>query len=266
MICVSTIKKKMLKMLNQNISSYLGTKEDNYAGSIPMSMILIPLERFCPESDPLSQEINTHLMKIAADNRVQLLDYLKQIEKLVESQVALANNIVKRLLLDFRKEVEQFTLQYEKLLQQTIKESRNPQISTDEKDIKTLITLYENSDFHVELFLFDYLREREREINAIYTIYYETINKHEPQVTAAGLIPSALMTKRVVFVVILKMLPAFQEEKYNQYIKDKKNGIYFEKRKKKWYNDKTLVGSIETLWRAYKVFFDSNSQKVGFLG
>ena len=166
--------------------------------------------------------------------------------------------------LDFHAEVSRYTLQYEAELQQTIMEARNPKKSTNENDVRKLVESYENSDFNIEFYLFDYFTERQREINAIFIIYFETVKKNEPQIAAYkdALIPFAIVTKRVVFVATLKVLPDFNREKYKQYLKEKKQGKYEEKRKLQWYNNNRLVGSIGHLWRAYKHFFESNSQKV----
>merc|ERR1712142_122252 len=87
--------------LFKGISSHLGTKEDNYAASVPLKMTLIPLKRFCPETNQLAEEIAAHIMKTAADIRVELMGLLKKIERMMESPVAAVNFLIKRLLLDF---------------------------------------------------------------------------------------------------------------------------------------------------------------------
>ena len=127
-----------------------------------------------------------------------------------------------------------------------------------------MVESYENSDFNIEKYLFDYHTEREREINAIRIIYYETVKKHEPQIAPYkdALIPFALITKRVVFVVTLKILPVFEEQKYRQYLKEKKKDDYDENRNKRWYNNNIFVGLIGQLWRSYKKFFESNNHEV----
>merc|ERR1719334_2063215 len=76
-------------------------------------------------------------------------------------------------------------------------------------------------------------------------------------------IPFALITTKRVFVVTLKVLPHFEEDKYSRYVEDKKKGVFFEKTEKKWYNDFNLVGAIGSLWTAYKKFFEYNGYEEG---
>ena len=153
---------------------------------------------------------------------------------------------------------------YEKNLQETIIKARNPQNSANEENLIELVKSYDNSDYNIDVYLQDYITERERELNAIHIIYNETVNKKEPQIAhlEAAKIASALVNTRVVFVLTLKVLPEVEEEKYSKYVEEKRKNLYEEKKRNSWYNRNVMVGSIGKLWTAYKKFYEYNNYRV----
>jgi hypothetical protein len=86
-------------------------------------------------------------------------------------------------------------------------EARNPEKGAGENDLIKLVQFYEDSNFNFDDFLFDYLTQREREINSIDVLYYDTVLKNEPQIAPynAAKIPFALITGKRVFIVTLKV-------------------------------------------------------------
>ena len=83
-----------------------------------------------------------------------------------------------------------------------------------------------------------YLTERKRQVSAINTFYLKTREKNQPQVGSfmSADISKAMLSKRFVFVLTIRILPNIEEdmfEKFHEYNQGSN-----------WYNNKLTVGKI----------------------
>ena len=82
------------------------------------------------------------------------------------------------------------------------------------------------------------MNERMRQIGAINKFYEKTLNKDTPQIgvyTKAD-IPRAILSRELVFVLTVKVLPNLVEDDYLKF--------EMSKRKNYWYNNQDIVGKI----------------------
>ena len=89
-----------------------------------------------------------------------------------------------------------------------------------------------------------YIAERQRQISIINLFYQETLSKNVPQIGkyANGDIPSALLTKKNVFVMLVPILPDLEKDCFNS---------FFINPSKPWYNDEQKVGEIRYVFFTY---------------
>merc|ERR1719244_2558569 len=244
----------------KNVAENFGSKDQMYETSVPMSMELIPITAFCQDGG-LAAEISDSILTKATDIRLTLKEVLRKINRLLESTPARMNFLVRRLLLDFRSEISTYTLNYERRLQKSIVNARNPNSQQNESAIVALMEEYQNSHFAYDKYVYPYLTERERQVKAINIFYDETLYQHEPQIAdySKADIPRAIITRPVLFLLTLYVLPNVDSEKFASY--GNNSG---DLSRCMWYNNKTKVGEIGELWRDYLNFFDDNNYKAGF--
>merc|ERR1719348_1201788 len=165
----------------KNVAQNFGSKDKMYETSVPMSMELIPIIAFCPEGG-LAAEISDSVLNLATDIRLTLKEVLRKIEGLLEGTAAKRNVNMRKLLLDFRSEISTYTLNYERTLQKSIVSARNPSSSLNETAIVALMQSYQNSHFDYDKYVYPYLTERKRQVNAINIFYDEALYQYEPQI------------------------------------------------------------------------------------
>merc|ERR1719244_245012 len=244
----------------KNVAENFGSKDQMYETSVPMSMELIPITAFCQDGG-LAAEISDSILTEATDIRLTLKEVLRKINRLLESTPAKMNFLVRSLLLDFRTEISKYTLNYERKLQKSIVNARNPNSQQNESAIVALMEEYQNSHFAYDKYVYPYLTEKERQVRAINIFYDETLYQNEPEIAVyrKADIPRAIITRLVLFLLTLNVLPNVDSEKFASYGNNIGRLSRF-----MWYNNKTKVGEIGELWRDYLNFFDYNNYEAGF--
>merc|ERR1712183_463928 len=101
----------------------------------------------------------------------------------------------------------------------------------------------------------NYMNERMRQIGAINKFYERTLDRETPQIgvyTKAD-IPRAILSRELVFVLSVAVLPNLEEDDYLKFDKSKTNNY--------WYNNQDIVGKISDAWKRLRDFFDYNNYK-----
>ena len=110
---------------------------------------------------------------------------------------------------------------------------------------------------------------------AINKFYERTINRDTPQigVYAKADIPRAMLTRKLVFVLSVAVLPDLEKDDFYNYQMDEESETH-------WYNDVDIVGEIRldlkkiafivellfsNAWRNLRLFFQYNNYKVMIL-
>ena len=133
-----------------------------------------------------------------------------------------------------------------------------------------LIHTYTNSCFDYDTILFEYLKTRTREVNAINIFYTQTINKAAPQISQfrEAEIAEALITNKSVFILTLFVVPNTTDQLFD--INYPKCGNDTVSDHNAWFNNRTTTGNAGYPWRQFLAFYTANynlttAGKVGIL-
>ena len=95
--------------------------------------------------------------------------------------------------------------------------------------------------------ILSYMTERRRQVAAINKFYERTINQDTPQigVYAKADIPRAMLTRQLVFVLSIAVLPDLEKDDFENYQMGEESDTH-------WYNNIDIVGEIR-----FEIFFFS---------
>merc|ERR550532_2725609 len=104
--------------------------------------------------------------------------------------------------------------------------------------------------------ILSYMTERRRQVAAINKFYERTINQDTPQigVYAKADIPRAMLTRQLVFVLSIAVLPDLEKDDFENYQMGEESDTH-------WYNNIDIVGEISKAWRNLRLFFQYNNYK-----
>jgi len=262
------IKKQPLSVMEaldeyQRISSHLGSIEDDYQYSVPMTAVLIPISQYCLKAPKSTEEnIGEALIEEAVMKYTMLKQTDKTIEKLLKTYAATYNLQIRVLLNGFRQEVSKKVNSYSLELVKLIPRVKHGNESSLE-DMNKLIRNYTDSCFNLDnSSMFTYVEKRKREVAAIDKFYQQTIRKRPGQNVPIiaqfqrAQIPIALIDRKLVFILDMCIIPknvAFDPE----------NCAENEKEENNWYDVRTTVGNVGKMWRNYLAFVNANLNITG---
>ena len=158
--------------------------------------------------------------------------------------------------------MQRYTLDYEAKLQKVIMGARNPQNNEiNESDLSKLIDDYASSPYDYDTYLYPYLNEKTRQVNAINIFYTQTASQDEPQIAvfSEANIPHGLVSDHILFVLTLYVLPNVTTDEYTAYTKLSKQE---RENPPGWFNNFTTIGYIGSWWRDFRTFFQLNMYQV----
>merc|ERR1719430_430066 len=248
---------------NQKISSYLGSRDDNYNYSVPMKAVLIPISQYCPEAQTsLEENIGESLIEEAVMKYTMLQDTDKTLERLLKTYAATYNLHIRVLLKAFQQKVSTKTNDYSLKLVKYIPMVKQGSASGREA-LNDLIKNYTDSCFDLDSpSMFIYVQRRKREVAAINKFYQQTMRKRPGENVPIiaqfqrAQIPIALIDSKLVFILDMCIIP--KNVQFNA-----TNCEQNEKEEGNWYDNRTLSGIVGKQWRNYLSFVKANLNITG---